>query len=126
LTVGAITFLGTATSGSICGSGAAHFFERSGTVTCEPSEARVIGTAKHITVPVCDDLLDENDEIFFVRLSAPVNATLNGPGVATATIHDNDPPPVLTISNPSVTEGDSGSLNAVFTVTISAPSGKQV
>jgi hypothetical protein len=47
------------------------------------------------------------------------------PSVLTAVFHPT-PPPSLTVSDVTVTEGDSGSVDAVFTVTLSAPSGKAV
>ncbi|HXI51654.1 MAG TPA: Calx-beta domain-containing protein, partial [Candidatus Saccharimonadales bacterium] len=40
------------------------------------------------------------------------------------TIYDNDPTPSVSINDVSVVEGDSGFTNAVFTLTLSAPSGR--
>ncbi len=82
-------------------------------------------TSQTITVPVLDDALDENDETYSVVLSAPVNATI-AKAIGTGTIVDNDPTPSLTINNVSVAEGNSGTTPAVFTVTLSAPSGRTV
>src|SRR5262249_50245674 len=72
-----------------------------------------------ITVLVNGDLLNEPNETFLVNLSAPVNATL-GDGQGVGTILNDDNVPALTIGNATVNEGDSGSTNAVFTVTLSA------
>src|SRR5207249_489029 len=46
--------------------------------------------------------------------------------VHTYTILDDDPIPSLSISNVTVTEGNSGTVNANFTVALSAASGKTV
>jgi uncharacterized repeat protein (TIGR01451 family) len=78
-----------------------------------------------ITVTVRGDLLDELDESFFVNLSNSSNATI-GDGQGQGTIIDNDPPPDLLINDVTITEGDSGSVSAVFTVTLSQASGRQV
>ena len=82
-------------------------------------------TAQTITVPVNGDVLDEFDEQFEVRLAYPLNATINvGRGLGTIT--DNDPPPTVSINDVTVTEGDTGTTSAAFTVSLSAPSGKPI
>ena len=84
-------------------------------------------TTKTITVPTIDDGLDEADsESFRVTLSNPSGAAI-ADGVATGTINDDDDPPELSISAPdSITEGDSGTTPAEFTVSLSAESGQTV
>lgn len=82
-------------------------------------------TSKTIGVPVKGDLLDEPNETFKVLLSNPTNATL-AVSQGTGTITDNDLPPKLTITDATVTEGNSGATNAVFTVKLSAASGQTV
>ena len=47
-------------------------------------------------------------------------------GQGTGTITDDDPPPTLTISDVTVTEGDTGTVAATFTVSLSPPSGRTV
>ena len=74
-----------------------------------------------ITVATTDDSLDETDETFTVTLSNPTAATL-GTATGTATLTDNDAPPVLSIDDVSVTEGDT----AQFTITLDAVSSKDV
>ena len=65
------------------------------------------------------------NETFFVNLSNPTNATIaDGQGVGT--IIDDDPLPSLSINDVTVTEGNSGTTNATFTVTLSAASGQAV
>jgi uncharacterized repeat protein (TIGR01451 family) len=78
-----------------------------------------------IEVPIVGDLLDENDETFFVNLSAPTNGVImHAQGLGT--IVDDDLTPTLSIGNATVTEGNSGTTNAVFQVLLSAASGKTI
>jgi ELWxxDGT repeat protein len=75
--------------------------------------------SKTFTVTVNSDLIDEPAEHFLVHLS---NST--GPVIfdadATGTINDNDTASV-TVNSVTVTEGNSGTTNAVFTVSINTP-----
>ncbi len=72
------------------------------------------------------DTAIEANETFSVNLSNPANATIAGSGSATGTITDDDRP-TITITAPAATgEGNSGNTAAVFTVTLSAPSGNTV
>lgn len=72
-----------------------------------------------IAVPVIGDTEVEPDETFTVELSNPVNATiLDASGVGTI-LDDDLFIPSLTIGDVSVVEGDSGTSNAVFTVSLS-------
>ena len=64
-------------------------------------------TSKTVDVGVKGDALDEPDETFNVTLSSPVNATL-GDASATGTIVDDDAPPAVSVSDVTVTEGNSG------------------
>src|SRR5262249_26424971 len=82
-------------------------------------------TAKTVSVQVNADTLIEGDEAFFIDLSNPVNATIAGArSQGRGTIIDNSTLPALSIDDVSVVEGDSGTRNAVFTVTLS-PSSQQ-
>jgi hypothetical protein len=79
----------------------------------------------NIVVPVLGDVLDEFDEVFAVILSGATEATIvdsQGRG----TIANDDTPPAISIEGTIPAEGDSGTTPAVFTVRLSAPSGKMV
>jgi hypothetical protein len=82
-------------------------------------------TTKTVSVTVRGDALDEANETFRLLLSSPTNATIAA-GTGTCTITDNDPTPSITITNATVTEPDSGTVNAIFTVRLSAASGRSV
>jgi len=81
-----------------------------------------------IAVPIFADLQDEPDKRFFVNLSGAVLGTItDGQGIVT--IIDNDPappPPTISISDVSIAEGNAGTSDAVFTVTLSAAFGVPV
>ncbi|HET9665866.1 MAG TPA: Ig-like domain-containing protein, partial [Desertimonas sp.] len=82
-------------------------------------------TTKTVTVKVNGDLLDELDETFFLRLLNPVDATIaDGEGIGT--ILDDDAEPSISIDDVSVSEGNTGTRTARFTVALSAPSGKTI
>ncbi|GAA4424744.1 beta strand repeat-containing protein [Acidovorax lacteus] len=82
-------------------------------------------TTYTFTVQVNGDALNEPNETFFVNVTNVVNAVvIDGQGVGT--IVNDDPLPSLSIDDVTVVEGNSGSVNAVFTVTLSAASGQTV
>jgi hypothetical protein len=82
-------------------------------------------TTRTITVTVKGDIIDEIDEKFEVRLSNPVNASISD-DLGVGTITDDDPPPTMSINDSSVIEGNSGTVNALFTVSLSVISGKPI
>ncbi|HEY9618573.1 MAG TPA: Calx-beta domain-containing protein [Microcoleaceae cyanobacterium] len=84
-------------------------------------------TSQTISVPIVGDTVVEPDETFFINLSNPTNATIaTAQGIGTITNDDlattPSPLPGLSISNVSIVEGNSGTTNAVFTVSLSAAS----
>lgn len=82
-------------------------------------------SAYTFTVLVNGDTLNEASETFFVNVTGVTNAnTVDGQGLGT-TIND-DPLPALSINSVSQVEGNSGTSNAVFTVSLSAASGQDV
>jgi hypothetical protein len=82
-------------------------------------------TTRTVTVPVIGDLLDEANETFPLRLESAAGALI-GDAQATGTILDDDPPPAFSIEDVSVTEGETGTTLAGFTLSLSAPSGRTV
>ena len=85
-------------------------------------------TSQTITIPVIGDLLDEANETFTVNLTNAQPRAIADITTATGTgtITDNDPLPSVVINDVSLTEGNSGTTNADFTITLSAPSGRNV
>ncbi len=82
-------------------------------------------TTRTVSVTVRGDALDEANETLRLLLSSPTNATIAA-ATGTCTITDNDAPPSITVTDASVTEPDSGTVNMVFTVKLSAASGRSV
>jgi hypothetical protein len=109
VTVNYATSDGTATVGS-------DYTLTSGFVTFAPGV-----TSQTFPVPILDDLLDEPDETVALTLSAPTNATLGAPNVATLTILDNDIAPTVQFSAANYTVGEAAGT-APITVTLSAAS----
>ena len=91
-----------------------------GALSFEPGQ-----TTKAIPVVVHSDVLDEANETFFLNLAGPTNATL-ADSQGLGTINDNDPTPTLSVNDATVIEGNTGTVPATFTVTLSAPSGRSV
>jgi len=113
VTVNFATADGTATAG-------ADYVAQSGTLTFAPGE-----TSKTVTVVVNGDTVDEADETVLVNLTAPTGGYGLVDAQGTGTITDDDGPalPTISITNtPTVTEGDSGTVELVFTITLSAAS----
>jgi hypothetical protein len=103
----------TATAGT-------DFTSKQGTLTFGPSEF-----TKTISIPILGDTLDEDDEQFFVNLTSPIGGVITD-SQAVGTIQDNDPPPLLSISDVSKNEGNGGTTSFVFTVMLSVVSGRDV
>lgn len=108
VTVDYATGAGTATSG-------ADYVATSGTLTFTPGE-----TNKMINVNVIGDLVAEPDESFQVNLSNGVGALLTDAS-GLGTIIDDEAAPAVSVNDASVQEGNGGSANLVFTVTLSHP-----
>jgi Calx-beta domain len=82
-------------------------------------------TSKTVTVNVNGDTVDEINETFTVALSGAKGARIRG-GAATGTINDDDSPPNLSVDDITVSEGNAGTSNATFTVTLGSPSSSPV
>ena len=98
----------TATAGS-------DYTAASGGVTFAPGEVE-----RPVVVLVNGDTVDEAQETFFLDISNVQNATVSS-SRGTGFINDDDGP-TISINNVSVTEGNSGTKAATFTLTLSGPS----
>src|SRR5207248_2350265 len=75
-------------------------------------------TSKTIAVPIIDDLVSEQEEAFIMTLSNPTGgATLGNQSTVLFDILDNDAPTV-TLNDVQVSEGNVGTTNATFTVSL--------
>ena len=77
-------------------------------------------------VQVNGDTLDEIDETFDVRLSKPDERNDSRDGIGLGTITDDDPLPGLSVNDVTVAEGNSGTVAATFTVSLTVSSGREV
>jgi hypothetical protein len=91
------------------------FTATTGTLSFAPEE-----TTKQIFVPVLGDNSIETIEKFFVKLSAPVDAKLQRGGDEAMGIIQNDDFPKVSVADVTVTEKNSGTTDAVFTVSLDA------
>ena len=99
---------GTATAGS-------DYVANSGSSSFAPGEVE-----KPIVVLVNGDTVDEAQETFFLDISNVQNATV-GSSRGNGFIVDDDGP-TISINDVSVTEGNTGTKAATFTLTLSGPS----
>ena len=99
---------GTATAGS-------DYVATSGALSFAPGEVE-----KPVVVLINGDTVDETQETFFLDISNVQNATV-GSSRGTGFIIDDDGP-TISINDVSVTEGNSGTKAATFTLTLSGPS----
>src|SRR5205823_8742685 len=77
-------------------------------------------TTQTIPVTINGDTTFEPDETFVVNLTTPVNATISdNQGQGTIKNDDASPNPSISIDDVTVTEGDSGTTSANFTVSLS-------
>jgi hypothetical protein len=97
----------------------ADYQATSGSLTFDPGE-----TVQQIVIPVVGDSAPEINETYAVNLSNATGASI-ADGVALGTITDDDTP-TITVANASVTEGNSGTVNALFSVTLSFQSSQAV
>jgi hypothetical protein len=106
VTVDFATSSGTASAG-------ADYTDVSGTLTFSPGE-----TSKAVSVPVVGDNVWEPAETVTVTLSNARGAVLTG-ALGTLTISNDDAVPTYDVSSPSVVEGNTGTTDLVFTVSLS-------
>ena len=113
ITVDWLTLSGSALPGS-------DFTSSSGSLTFDPGISSLT-----LTVPINDDSTDEPEETFSVKLINPVNASLND-DLAAVTILDNDDPSQVSVADGVALEGDSGTVNLTFVVSLDKASGYSV
>jgi hypothetical protein len=105
----------TATAGS-------DFAPTQGTLTFADGE-----TSKSFNIPILDDNVDEPNETVRVVLSTSGDLdTLGSQSVATLNIMDDDPTPTASIGDVSAAEGNSGTTDFNFPVTLSGPSSRTI
>jgi uncharacterized repeat protein (TIGR01451 family) len=92
------------------------------TATLDIPAGSLTGT---ITVPTTEDANDEVDETFNLTLSGQTEGNLSD-ATGVGTIDDDDGPGVSIADAPVVNESDAGISDAVFAVTLSAPSAQEV
>jgi hypothetical protein len=78
-----------------------------------------------ITITVQSDILDEINETFQVNLANPNNAIL-GDAQGLGTITDDDDSPNLSINDIAIPEGNAGTAQAIFTLSLSMASDKTI
>jgi hypothetical protein len=110
VTVDYSTADGTATDAS------GDYQSASSSVSFTPGE-----TSKQLTINVNGDTLFEPNETFFVNLSNASGATITD-SQGQGTIQNDDAAPSFSINDVFVSEPQSGTSNATFTVTLSSPS----
>ncbi len=112
-------------SGAISGGASVDYATADGTASSASDYNATSGTLSFVgtsgetqsfTVDVNGDLVVEGNETFFVNLSNPSAGSLaDGQGQGTI---DNDDAATFSIGDAAVTEGDSGTTTATFTVTL--------
>lgn len=92
----------------------------SGTLTFDPGDV-----AKTIDIDILGDVLHEPDETLEVTLSNAVNAFIQD-GTGEGTVTDDDTAPEISVADATEDEGDTGTSNQSFTVSLSAPSAFEI
>lgn len=88
-----------------------------GTLAFQPGE-----TTKTIAVAVIGDAKPESDESFSLALTSVTGASIDRSArSAIATAVDDDTPPVISLANASLIEGNFGEQPATFVITLSRP-----
>ncbi len=110
-TVSYSTVAGTATAGS-------DYTAKAGTVSIGAGK-----TSATVSVVVAGDATVEGDETLGLSVNS-VNGAAQGTTQASATVLDDDTAvtPSISVGDATLVEGNGGTQNAVFTVTLSAPS----
>jgi hypothetical protein len=109
----------TANSSASAGS---DYTAASGTLTFSPGQV-----SRTVSVSVLGDTSVEPDESFFLELGTPSAAATVTDGQGRGTIlNDDSAAPTVSVNDVSVTEGQSGTVQAIFTASLSASSTQTV
>ncbi|MFH1089914.1 MAG: Calx-beta domain-containing protein, partial [Candidatus Uhrbacteria bacterium] len=108
------TLTGTATGGSTDYS-----------IIASPITITAGQTTGNITIALSSDTLDETNETVIVNMGDPTNAVQGATIVHTATITDDDLPPIVTVTSVSQSKAESAGT-ATVTIQLSTPSGLTV
>lgn len=119
-TNGTVTVVYTTSNGTA--TGGSDYTPITGTLTFSNGEA-----IKTFDIQIANDHMDEPDETINLTLSNPTGgAFVVSPATAVLTISDNDNPPTISINDVSINEGNEGTTNFNFNVTLSAQSGYDI
>jgi hypothetical protein len=97
----------------------ADYTDTTGSVVFEPGV-----TMRTVQVPILNDNIDEDDETFTFTISP--NLGILTRAQSTITLIDDDSPPSASIGDASIFEGNIGTRNANFLLTLSVASGKTI
>lgn len=93
----------------------------SGTLTFSAGQ-----TSRTIQIPITNDATTEPEETFTVTLSSTDLQAIGAPGTMTITLLDSSTPLTLSINTVNMLEGDVGTTDALFIVSLSAATGRSV
>jgi hypothetical protein len=112
---------GNATGGASCGAGV-DYVNAAGTLNWADGDS----SNKTFALTLCNDSVFEGNETVRLSLSNASGATLGAQTTATLTITDDETQPAISINDLSLSEGNSGTTNFDFTVSLSNPSTQTV
>jgi hypothetical protein len=83
-------------------------------------------TTKNITIPLTNDSVAEPTEAFNITLSSPTGGAVLGATKVINVVIGDDDAPTISINDVQVAEGNSGTTNATFTISLNRPTFKVV
>jgi subtilisin-like proprotein convertase family protein len=91
------------------------YMPTNGTLIFSPGQ-----TSTQICIPVFGEIVYETNEVFFLSLTNAVRVSLTN-SFLRATITNDDQPPLISVNDTIISEGNSGCTQAVFTVSLLTP-----